>query len=99
MKLGALKSSIRALANAPTVRIAYTDPATGEGFVLENLPVTKQGLLAELDRVFPGGKAVETHLFLNAEGGLHREDGGRPPPEPEAQEAVEEADELAELFG
>lgn len=67
MKLGALKTTIRALTIPPKAVMDF-----GDGVHLE-LCLQKTPLLTELDAVFTGGKAQETGLFINPEGYITRE--------------------------
>jgi hypothetical protein len=63
MKLGSLKAAIRDLKVAPKVVI-------GLGDAVVDIYAQKAPLLTELDRAFPGGKAVETGLQLDENGYL-----------------------------
>lgn len=65
MKLGELRAAIRKTKETPYVNI-YPFPGTDKGmrFALQKTP-----LLAELERVYPGGKAVETGLDFNIDTG------------------------------
>ena len=58
MKLGELRAAIRKTKETPFVNI-YPFPGTNKGF---RFALQKTPLLAELEVVYPGGKAVETHL-------------------------------------
>lgn len=58
MKLGELRAAIRKTKETPFVNI-YPFPGTDKGF---RFALQKTPLLAELEVVYPGGKAVETHL-------------------------------------
>ena len=65
MKLGELRGAIRKTKGNPYME-AYPFPGTDGGFrfVLQKTP-----LLEELERAYPGGKAVETGLTFDPETG------------------------------
>lgn len=65
MKLGELRAAIRKTKETPFVNI-YPFPGTDKGF---RFALQKTPLLAELERVYPGGKAVETGLEFIVETG------------------------------
>lgn len=65
MKLGELRAAIRKTKETPFVNI-YPFPGTDKGF---RFALQKTPLLAELERVYPGGKAVETGLEFNVDTG------------------------------
>lgn len=65
MKLGELRAAIRKTKETPFVNV-YPFPGTDKGF---RFALQKTPLLAELERVYPGGKAVETDLEFNVETG------------------------------
>ncbi|RWX70466.1 hypothetical protein EN780_03465 [Mesorhizobium sp. M4B.F.Ca.ET.089.01.1.1] len=68
MKLGELRAAIRKSKETPYVNI-FPFPGTDKGFCFH---LQKTPLLAELERVYPGGKGVETGLeFDGATGKLH----------------------------
>jgi hypothetical protein len=69
MKLGALKTHIRSMTEAPKAQMRF-----GGGQVL-TLTLQKTPLLAELDTVFPEGKAQETGLAFTHDGFLTMDDG------------------------
>lgn len=68
MKLGPLKAAIRELSEAPKMQINSIDRPDPFEVVLQKTP-----LLAELDRHYPGGRAVETAWKLTEDGYLVRE--------------------------
>ncbi|MER9524060.1 hypothetical protein NKI96_10790 [Mesorhizobium sp. M0292] len=65
MKLGELRAAIRKTKETPFVNI-YPFPGTDKGF---RFALQKTPLLAELERVYPGGKAIETGLDFNVDTG------------------------------
>lgn len=66
MKLGQLKAAIRASkGNPPSVVASLT-----LGGPLLTLALQKTALLEELDRAYPGGKAVETGLQFSEKTGI-----------------------------
>jgi hypothetical protein len=95
MKLGLLRSAIRAHKGPVTTRIAFADQ-DDVGFVLEPLEITKQSLLAALEKAFPDGRTVETNLKLDGSA-LTREVGGRVPPTPIAGSPAAEEEESSDL--
>lgn len=66
MKLGALKAAIRD-GDTPKIQVRLA------GDCILDAILQKTPLLAELDRLFPEGKATETHLWVNADGFLTKE--------------------------
>ncbi|RWP29883.1 hypothetical protein [Mesorhizobium sp.] len=66
MKLGELRGAIRKTKGNPFVNV-FPFPGTDKGF---RLFLQKTPLLEELERVYPGGKAVETGLEFNVETGM-----------------------------
>lgn len=66
MKAGELRGLIRKTKGNPTIILSPPPGATDRW----RLSVQKTSLLEELDRIFPGGKAVETNLEFNAETGI-----------------------------
>lgn len=70
MKLGPLKSAIRD-GDAPKVLVRHVRTDGTE--VQITWVAQKTPLLAELDRLFPEGRAQETHLHINQEGYLTHE--------------------------
>ncbi|MER9833418.1 hypothetical protein NKJ28_00375 [Mesorhizobium sp. M0145] len=66
MRLGELRGLIRKTKGSPYVNV-YPFPGTDKGF---RLVLQKTPLLEELERVYPGGKAVETGLEFNVETGM-----------------------------
>ena len=67
MKLGNLKAAIRATKGNPLIVTALFS----DGPVL-TLALQKTALLDELDRAYPGGKAVETDLTFDEKTGILR---------------------------
>lgn len=67
MKLGALKSAIRDLKGAPKIWVGVL----GQPMTVD---AQKTPLLAELDRLYPEGRAQETGLWLRDDGYLMREE-------------------------
>lgn len=68
MKLGELKGAIRKLQGAPKIRLNLK---TGQQLECE---LIKGVFLEQLDQAFPGGKAVETMLTLEADGFIGKEE-------------------------
>lgn len=68
MKLGELRGAIRKTKGNPYVNL-FPFPGTDKGF---RLYLQKTPLLEELERVYPGGKGVETGLEFVEETGLLR---------------------------
>jgi len=68
LKLGELRGLIRKTKGNPHINV-YPFPGTDKGFTFY---LQKTPLLEELDRVYPGGKAVETDLEFNVDTGLLR---------------------------
>ena len=67
MKLGNLKAAIRATKGNPIIETRlFTDGPT------LSLALQKTALLEELDRAYPGGKAVETDLVFDEKTGVLR---------------------------
>ncbi|UVK46789.1 hypothetical protein BPNPMPFG_002499 [Mesorhizobium sp. AR07] len=66
MKLGELRGAIRKTKGNPFINV-FPFPNTDQGF---RMFLQKTPLLEELERVYPGGKAVETGLDFNVESGL-----------------------------
>ena len=65
MKLGNLKAAIRATKGNPVIETKlFADGPT------LTLALQKTALLEELDRAYPGGKAVETDLVFNEKTGV-----------------------------
>lgn len=71
MKLGQLRAAIRNFKGNPYVNV-FPIPNSDGGMVLH---LQKTPLLKELDRVYPGGKAVETGLDFEEKTGLLRSPG------------------------
>lgn len=66
MKVGELRGAIRKTKGNPYINV-YPFPGTDQGF---RFYLQKTPLLEELERVYPGGKTVETGLEFNVETGL-----------------------------
>lgn len=66
MKLGELRGAIRKTKGNPYINV-FPFPGTDKGF---RFYIQKTPLLEELERVYPGGKSVETGLDFNVETGL-----------------------------
>lgn len=103
MKLGALKVAIRKLKGSPKVGgTHHTDVGPVE---LTDLEVTKQSMIAAIDRAFPdGSKATETGLWLKPNGHIGVEgvedtvgEYSQEPVEGAAPEAAD--DELEDVLG
>ena len=73
MKLGNLKAAIRATKGNPIIETRLFT----EGPML-SLALQKTALLEELDRAYPGGKAVETDLVFDEKTGILSSDAGLP---------------------
>ena len=71
MKLGNLKAAIRATKGNPIIETRLFS----DGPIL-SLALQKTALLEELDRAYPGGKAVETDLNFDEKTGILGADGG-----------------------
>jgi hypothetical protein len=69
MKLGALKSAIRDLKTAPKALVRFG--CDKRSLVLD---LQKTPLLAELDKIFIGGRAEETGFEVTADGYLSHKD-------------------------
>ena len=67
MKLGNLKAAIRATKGNPIIETRLFS----DGPML-SLALQKTALLEELDRAYPGGKAVETDLVFDEKTGILR---------------------------
>ena len=71
MKLGNLKAAIRATKGNPVIETKlFSDGPT------LTLALQKTALLEELDRAYPGGKAVETDLIFDEKTCILSADGG-----------------------
>ena len=94
MKLGNLKAAIRATKGNPIIETRlFTDGPT------LSLALQKTALLEELDRAYPGGKAVETDLTFDEKTCVLSSDAGLPSnrlenPLPAAPEPLGEAVDL-----
>ena len=73
MKLGNLKAAIRATKGNPIIETRLFS----DGPML-SLALQKTALLEELDRAYPGGKAVETDLVFDEKTGVLSSDAGLP---------------------
>ena len=73
MKLGNLKAAIRATKGNPIIETRLFS----DGPML-SLALQKTALLEELDRAYPGGKAVETDLVFDEKTGVLSSDTGLP---------------------
>lgn len=62
MKLGELKALIRKTKGNPTIAVPFGNRAM-------SFQVMKGPLLEELDRAYPGGKAIETGLSFDEDSG------------------------------
>lgn len=71
MKLGELRGLIRKTKGNPYVNV-FPFPGTDKGF---RFHLQKTPLLEELDRVYPGGKSVETGLEFNVDTGCLKSEG------------------------
>lgn len=90
MKLGELRGLIRKTKGNPILKTAAL------GGVAMTLPLQKSPLLDELERAFPGGKAVETGLTFDEATGLLSSvaSGGHVASEPAAAAIIAEDDLL-----
>ncbi|UUV43527.1 hypothetical protein RCJOLI_56 [Rhodobacter phage RcJoli] len=94
MKLGNLKAAIRATKGNPVIKTKlFADGPT------LTLALQKTALLEELDRAYPGGKAVETDLTFDEKTCVLSSDAGLPSnrlenPLPAAPEPLGEAVDL-----
>lgn len=94
MKLGELRSAIRKTKGNPIVKVPLV------GGTIFTLTLQKTPLLEELERAYPGGKAVETGLSFVEETGLLRGTGGPAlPAEPTSQTTNSEDDIALDLDG
>lgn len=66
MKLGELRGAIRKFKGNPIVNL-YPIPSSNMGM---KVALQKTPLLAELERVYPGGKSVETGFVFNESTGV-----------------------------
>ena len=73
MRLGNLKAAIRATKGNPIIETRLFS----DGPML-SLALQKTALLEELDRAYPGGKAVETDLVFDEKTGVLSSDAGLP---------------------